>query len=203
MKKYLLLLILSVPFGCIFAQKNVVDKIVAIVGDEIILKSDIENAFLQEQGRGMISSSSDFKTELLEQQLIQKLLLAQAQVDSVTVTEEDVENALSSQIDHFISNIGSQERLETYFGKSVQEIKDDMRSPMRERLITEQMQQKIVEKIRITPSEIRNYFKKIPKDSLPKCLIVLKFNKLFFSRISVMLKKKEYANILENIGSRS
>ena len=168
MKKYLLLLILSVPFGCIFAQKNVVDKIVAIVGDEIILKSDIENAFLQEQGRGMISSSSDFKTELLEQQLIQKLLLAQAQVDSVTVTEEDVENALSSQIDHFISNIGSQERLETYFGKSVQEIKDDMRSPMRERLITEQMQQKIVEKIRITPSEIRNYFKKIPKDSLPE-----------------------------------
>lgn len=151
-----------------FAQKNVVDKIVAIVGDEIILKSDIENAFLQEQGRGMISSSSDFKTELLEQQLIQKLLLAQAQVDSVTVTEEDVENALSSQIDHFISNIGSQERLETYFGKSVQEIKDDMRSPMRERLITEQMQQKIVEKIRITPSEIRNYFKKIPKDSLPE-----------------------------------
>lgn len=79
----------------------------------------------------------------MEQQLIQKLLLAQAQVDSVTVTEEDVENALSSQIDHFISNIGSQERLETYFGKSVQEIKDDMRSPMRERLITEQMQQKI------------------------------------------------------------
>lgn len=123
MKKYLLLLILSVPFGCIFAQKNVVDKIVAIVGDEIILKSDIENAFLQEQGRGMISSSSDFKTELLEQQLIQKLLLAQAQVDSVTVTEEDVENALSSQIDHFISNIGSQERLETYFGKRYKKLK--------------------------------------------------------------------------------
>lgn len=65
MKKYLLLLILSVPFGCIFAQKNVVDKIVAIVGDEIILKSDIENAFLQEQGRGMISSSSDFKTRIV------------------------------------------------------------------------------------------------------------------------------------------
>ena len=86
MKKYLLLLVLSVQLGCIFAQKNVVDKIVAIVGDEIILKSDIENAFLQEQGRGMISSSSDFKTELLEQQLIQKLLLAQAQIDSVTET---------------------------------------------------------------------------------------------------------------------
>lgn len=167
MKKYLLLLILSIQFGFISAQKSVVDKIVAIVGDEIILKSDIENAFLQEQGRGLISSSSDYKTEILEQQLIQKLLLAQAQVDSVSVTEDEVENAVAGQIDFFISNIGSQERLEAYFGKSLQAIKDDMRNPLREKLITEQMQQKIVEKIRLTPSEIRTYFKKIPKDSLP------------------------------------
>lgn len=167
MRKYLLLLVLIFPFGILSAQKNVVDKIVAIVGDEIILKSDIENAFLQEQGRGMVTSSSDFRTELLEQQLIQKLLMAQAVVDSVVVSEDDVENALSSQIENFINNIGSQERLEAYFGKSLQAIKDDMRSIMRERLTTEEMQRKIVEKIRITPSEVRNFFKRIPKDSLP------------------------------------
>lgn len=167
MKKYLLLLLLMFLVSFISAQKNVVDKIVAIVGDEIILKSDIENAFLQEQGRGVITSSSDFKTELLEQQLVQKLLMAQAAVDSITVSEDDVENALSGQIEHLINNIGSQERLEAYFGKSLQAIKDEMRNPMRERLITEEMQQKIVEKIRITPSEVRSYFKKIPKDSLP------------------------------------
>ena len=161
MKKYLLLLLLMFLVSFISAQKNVVDKIVAIVGDEIILKSDIENAFLQEQGRGVITSSSDFKTELLEQQLVQKLLMAQAAVDSITVSEDDVENALSGQIEHFINNIGSQERLEAYFGKSLQAIKDEMRNPMRERLITEEMQQKIVEKIRITPSEVRSYFKKI------------------------------------------
>ncbi|MEI3154086.1 MAG: hypothetical protein V8S95_02485 [Odoribacter sp.] len=151
-----------------FCTKKCGSKIVAIVGDEIILKSDMGIAFLQEQGRGMISSSSDFKTELLEQQLIQKLLLAQAQVDSVTVTEEDVENALSSQIDHFISNIGSQERLETYFGKSIQEIKDDMRSPMRERLITEQMQQKIVEKIRIYSFRDPKLFQKNTQGQPPR-----------------------------------
>lgn len=167
MKKYLLLLVLSIQFGFISAQKNVVDKIVAVVGEEIILKSDIENAYLQEQGRGLVSSSSDYKAEILEQQLIQKLLLAQAQLDSISVTEDEVENAVANQIDFFISNIGSQERLEAYFGKSIQDIKDDMRGPIREKLITEQMQQKIVEKIRITPSEIRNYFKKLPKDSLP------------------------------------
>lgn len=167
MKKYLGLLLFMLSFGMVSAQKNVVDKIVAIVGDEIILKSDIENAYLQEQGRGLVSSSSDYKTELLEQQLIQKLLMAQAQVDSIFVTEEEVEAAVSNQIDYFISNAGSQERLENYFGKSLQEIKDEMRTPIRERLITEQMQQKIVEKIRLTPSEVRAFFKKIPRDSLP------------------------------------
>ena len=167
MKKHSILFIFMLLYSSIFAQKNVVDKIVAIVGDEIILKSDIENAFLQEQGRGFRTSSADYKTELLEQQLIQKLLMAQAEIDSVMVSEDEVEGALASQIEHFINNIGSQERLEAYFGKSLQAIKDDMRNPMRERLITEQMQQKIVEKIRITPSEVRNYFKRIPKDSLP------------------------------------
>ena len=168
MKKYLFLLILCVQAGFLTAQKNVVDKIVAIVGEEIILKSDIENAYLQEQGQGLVSSSSDYKTELWEKQLLQKLLLAQAQIDSISVTEEQVENAVANRIEYFISNIGSQERLEAYFGKSLEEIKDDMRGPLRELLITEQMQQKIVEKIRITPSEVRSYFKRLPKDSLPE-----------------------------------
>ena len=168
MKKYLLLLILSFQFGYIFAQKNVVDKIIAIVGEEIILKSDIENAYLQQQGQGIVSSSPDYKAELLENQLIQKLLMAQAQIDSISVTEDQVENAVAGQVEYFISNIGSQERLEQYFGKPLEQIKDDMRRPLREQLITEQMRQKIVEKIRITPSEVRNYFKKIPKDSLPE-----------------------------------
>ena len=168
MKRYLLLAILFFPFGILSAQQNVIDKIVAIVGEEIILKSDIENAYLQDQGRGIASSSSDYRAGLLENLLVQKLLMAQAQVDSVSVTEDQVESAVESQIDYFISNIGSQEKLENYFGKSIEEIKDDMREPLRERLITEQMQQKIVEKIRITPSEVKHYFLRIPKDSLPE-----------------------------------
>ena len=127
MKRYLLLAILFFPFGILSAQQNVIDKIVAIVGEEIILKSDIENAYLQDQGRGIASSSSDYRAGLLENLLVQKLLMAQAQVDSVSVTEDQVESAVESQIDYFISNIGSQEKLENYFGKSIEEIKDDMR----------------------------------------------------------------------------
>lgn len=151
----------------IFAQNNVVDKIIAIVGEEIILKSDIENEFLHEQGQGLISTSSDYRAEILERQLMQKLLLAQAKLDSISVTEDEVENEVNSRIQYLTSNIGSRERLEAYFGKNIEEIKSDMRAPIREKLITEMMQQKIVEKIRSTPSEVKTFYKKLPKDSLP------------------------------------
>ena len=144
-----------------------VDKIIAIVGEEIILKSDIENEFLHEQGQGLISTTSDYRAEILERQLIQKLLLAQAKLDSISVTEDEVENEVNSRVQYLTTNIGSRERLEAYFGKNIEEIKSDMRAPIREKLITEMMQQKIVEKIRSTPSEIKTFYKKLPKDSLP------------------------------------
>lgn len=167
MRRYLLLFTLLLQIGYLSAQKNAVDKIIAVVGEEIILKSDIENEYLQEQSRGLISSSSDYKTEILEQRLMQKLLLAQAKVDSISVTENEVESEVSSRIEYMIADIGSQERLEGFFGKSVEEIKNDMRTPMREQLIANRMQQHIVEKVRVTPSEVKAYFKKVPKDSLP------------------------------------
>lgn len=168
MRRYLLLFTLLLQIGYLSAQKNAVDKIIAVVGEEIILKSDVENEYLQEQSRGLISSSSDYKTEILEQRLMQKLLLAQAKVDSISVTESEVESEVSSRIEYMIADIGSQERLEGFFGKPVEEIKNDMRTPMREQLIANRMQQHIVEKIRITPSEVKAYFKKLPKDSLPE-----------------------------------
>lgn len=167
MRRCFLLLTILYCSSYIFAQNNVVDKIIAIVGEEIILKSDIENEFLHEQGQGLISTSSDYRAEILERQLMQKLLLAQAKLDSISVTEDEVENEVNSRIQYLTSNIGSRERLEAYFGKNIEEIKSDMRAPIREKLITEMMQQKIVEKIRSTPSEVKTFYKKLPKDSLP------------------------------------
>jgi peptidyl-prolyl cis-trans isomerase len=167
MRRGFLLLTILYYSSYIFAQNNVVDKIIAIVGEEIILKSDIENEFLHEQGQGLISTSSDYRAEILERQLMQKLLLAQAKLDSISVTEDEVENEVNSRIQYLTSNIGSRERLEAYFGKNIEEIKSDMRAPIREKLITEMMQQKIVEKIRSTPSEVKTFYKKLPKDSLP------------------------------------
>jgi len=144
-----------------------VDKIVAIVGEEIILKSDIENEFLSEQSQGIISSSSDYRADILEKQLIQKLLVAQAKIDSIVVTEDEVEAEVNSRIQYFTSVLGSKERVESYFNKTIADIKNDLRAPTREKLIAENMQQHIVNKIRSTPSEIKAYYKKLAKDSLP------------------------------------
>jgi len=167
MKKYFLLLVLSILTIYVSAQNNVVDKIIAIVGEEVILKSDIENEFLSEQGQGQVSSSGDFRTDILEKQLIQKLLVAQAKIDSITITEDEVESEVSSRIKYFISVLGSEDRVATYFNKSIDQIRSDLRAPTRERLIAEAMQQHIVEKIRSTPSEVKAYYKKLQKDSLP------------------------------------
>ncbi len=167
MRKCLLLLVLSILSACLSAQNNVVDKIVAIIGEEIILKSDIENEFLSEQSQGVISSSSDYRTDILEKQLIQKLLVAQAKIDSIVVTEDEVESEINNRIQYFTSVLGSKERVESYFNKSLLDIKNDLRAPTREKLIAESMQQHIVDKIRSTPSEIKAYYKKLAKDSLP------------------------------------
>ena len=167
MRKCLLLLVLSILSVYLSAQSNVVDKIVAIVGEEIILKSDIENEFLSEQSQGIISSSGDYRADILEKQLIQKLLVAQAKIDSIVVTEDEVEAEVNSRIQYFTSVLGSKERVESYFNKTIADIKNDLRAPTREKLIAENMQQHIVNKIRSTPSEIKAYYKKLAKDSLP------------------------------------
>ncbi|GHV63974.1 peptidylprolyl isomerase [Bacteroidia bacterium] len=166
MKKVVLLLFL--PLLCsVFAQKNVVDKIIAVIGEEVILKSDIENEFLQEQGQQMISSSGDYRADILEKLLIQKLLIAQARLDSVITTEADVESEVAQRIEYFVNALGSRERVESYFNKSIDEITNELRSPTREKLTAENMQQHIVQNLRVTPSEVRTYYRKLSKDSLP------------------------------------
>ncbi|MDL2283033.1 peptidylprolyl isomerase [Odoribacter sp. OttesenSCG-928-G04] len=167
MKKTTLLLIFIAITGYLSAQKNVVDKIVAVIGEEIILKSDIENEFIQEQGQNIASTSSDYRADILERLLIQKLLVAQAKVDSVNITEAEVEAEVAQRVDYFINSLGSKERVESYFNKSIEDITSEIRAPLREKLIAENMQQHIIEKIRITPSEVRTFYRKIPKDSLP------------------------------------
>lgn len=149
------------------AQSNVIDKIVAKVGNEYILKSEIETMYMQ-QTNGSYSNNADMRAEILEQLLIQKLLCAEATLDSidVEVSEVDVQMAIQQRIDEMIATIGSQERLEQYFGQTIDGIIEDMIPSYRTMLVAQRMQNKIQENIRVTPAEVRAFYKDIPKDSL-------------------------------------
>lgn len=145
----------------------VVDKVVAVVGNNIVKLSDIENQYLQAKTQGLLSSQGDLKCDVFEELLTQKLFLNQSRIDSVEVSEGEVEMQLARRMDFFINQIGSQERLEEYFNKSMLEIKNDFRDPIREQLLTEKMQREVIGEINVTPSEVKRFYKSLPEDSIP------------------------------------
>lgn len=166
----ILVVLLTFVYADTFAQgKNkVVDQIVATVGNTIIKQSDIENEFVQAFSQGTVSRNDvDYKCEILEELLFQKLLLYQSKIDSINISDSQVEAELDKRIRFFITQIGSQEKLEEYYKKSIVEIKDEFRETVRDMLLSETMQRKVTDGLKITPTEVRNFFNKIPKDSLP------------------------------------
>jgi len=156
--------------GAIAAQgqpkKAVADKIIAVVGDRIILYSDVKNSILDIQRQGG-QVPPDAECMIAEQAIVSKVLMLQAEKDSLPVTDEEVEAELDQRIRYYINQLGTKETLEEYAGKSVYQIKDDARESVRERKLAEAMQQKIVGGVKITPTEAKVFFDKIPKDSLP------------------------------------
>jgi peptidyl-prolyl cis-trans isomerase SurA len=169
MKKLIgiLLFVLLIVAGAIAQPRKVVaDKIVGIVGDKIILRSDVLNEILDRQRRGeTIPEGSE--CFVLEQALAMKALVLQADKDSLTVGEDELEALLENQVRGFIQQYGSKEALEQIAGRTVYQIKEDFRQPFKERKLAEQMRNKIVDAVKITPTEVRQYFEKIPKESLP------------------------------------
>lgn len=169
MKKISFLLIALVGFTTIsFAQpqKIVADKISAIVGDKIILYSDIKNSITDMQRQGT-AVPENAECLILDQAVVSKVLMLQAEKDSLIVTDEEIEAELDQRIRYFINAYGSEEALVATANKTVYQIKDDARESVKERKLAEAMQRKIVDNIRITPAEVRVYFNKIPVDSLP------------------------------------
>lgn len=173
MKKiFLFILLLSGATSVsVFAQskKVVADKIVGQVGDKIILRSDIINALndLKRQSAGQENVVIPTECQILEGQFIRKALVLQAQKDSLHVSEEDIEASLDNQIRQSIMSYGSKDILEEIAGKSIYQIKEDFKESFRDVKLAEQMQSKIVDPIKITPTEVKLYYSKIPKDSLP------------------------------------
>lgn len=147
-------------------QKNVADEVVWLVGDEPILRSDIEFQKLRILSEGhRLDGNPD--CVIPEQIAIQKLFLNQAKIDSITVSDQNVNRFVEAWIENAIAQVGSKEKLEEYFNKKLSQIKEERKAMIREQQIVQEMQKKLVGRIKLTPSDVRRYFQHIPEDSLP------------------------------------
>ena len=163
--KKILIIACVLTINPIFAQQNgkVLDQVIAVVGQEMIMLSDLENTFLQYRA----SLPNITKCEVLDDLLFQKLLITQAALDSIEVNEAHVEMELDNRIRYFIGTMGSKEKLESQYGKKVEEIKDEFRDAIRDQMIVETVRGNITANTKITPTEVREYFNSIPKSEIP------------------------------------
>ena len=167
MKKVFVFSSLLFSLSC-FAQpgKVTADKIIGVVGSKVVLKSDVEDRILDMQRQG--TEVPDNARCLIMQDLMgTKTLVLQAEKDSLPVTDDEVEADIDTKIRYYINQFGSKEDLEKVAGKTVYQLKEDMRDPIRDQKLATAMRNKIVDDIRITPQEVKIYFNKIPTDSLP------------------------------------
>ena len=159
-------LLMTLVCGSVAGQE-VVEAIVAIVGDEVVYLSDVEGAVMQRKQERDPTPIAELRCRVLEDMLVQKLFLDQAKIDSIVVSPESVESDLNARLAQTVMSAGSEEALEKYFKKSMAEIRQDLRKALVDQNIVEQTQAKIAENISVTPDEVKKYFNTIPKDSLP------------------------------------
>jgi peptidyl-prolyl cis-trans isomerase SurA len=148
------------------ANENIIDRIVAVVATNPILQSELETQYQQ-----MLSDQSPVnehtRCDLLEELLYQKLLLAQAQKDSLDVSEAQIDQELDRRIEYFVKQFGSEEKFTEFYGKSIEDFKADLRDNVRDLLLAQQQQSKITADITVTPNDVKTYYNSIPEDSIP------------------------------------
>lgn len=152
--------------GSAFGQNNVIDEVVWVVGDEAILKSDVEAERLNAQSEGRRFDGDPYCI-IPEQLAVQKLYLHQAEIDSIEVSEQLILGEVENQINRIISEIGSKEKMEEYFNKTISQIREMYRNIIRDNEIMKEMQRKIVGDIKLVPADVRRFFNKLPQDSIP------------------------------------
>jgi hypothetical protein len=160
------ILYLNTPLVAQYSKGQMIDKIIAKVDDYIVLRSDLDKAYLEYVSSGQ-EGGEEVKCGIFESLVISKLLVAKAEIDSVLVLDEEVQMNLDQRFQIILSQIGSEERLEEYYGKSVEDFKDELFDDIHEQLISDKMQRTITEDVSVTPSEVKRFFNRIPSDSLP------------------------------------
>ena len=180
--RHLILGIFCAMTGIVYAQgqSNVIDEVIWVVGDEAILKSDVENARMEAMQQGQRWDGDPYCV-IPEQLAIQKLFLHQAAIDSVEVSDADVFQQVDRQLNYYIQNIGSKEKLEEYFGKTTTQIREQMYNAVRDDEIVSEVKRNLVKNIKVTPAQVRRYFKDLPEDSIPfvptkvECQIIVRY----------------------------
>ena len=148
------------------AQDNVIDEVIWVVGDEAILRSEVEEERLRAQYEGMPIPGDPYCV-IPEQLAIQKLYLHQAEIDSIEANESTVSHQVDARINFYLNQIGSKEKMEEYFRKTTTEIREELMTSVRNQMIIQQMQAKLTENVKPTPAEIRRFYESMPEDSLP------------------------------------
>lgn len=164
-------------------QSNVIDEVVWVVGDEAILKSDVENARMEALQQGERWEGDPYCV-LSEQLAIKKLFLHQAAIDSVEVADADVFQKVDSRLNFFIQNIGSKEKMEEYFGRSTTQLREQLYNVIKEDEMVSEVRRNLVKNIKVTPAQVRRFFKDLPEDSIPfvptkvECQIIVRYPKI-------------------------
>ncbi|OUJ75276.1 peptidylprolyl isomerase [Hymenobacter crusticola] len=147
---------------------KMVDAIIVKLDNQIVLKSDLDASYAQEEARAEGKPLPlDLRCRLLQGIVMGKLMLAKAETDSVTVTDDQVNGELNRRMAYFVQQIGSEKKLEEFYNKPLKQLKEDLRSQVKDQLVQQKMQETIAGKVTVTPREVRQYFSRIPKDSLP------------------------------------
>lgn len=158
--------VLLFSLSSLMAQQGIIDEVIWIVGDEAILRSEVEQQRLRAQYEGTPIEGDPYCV-IPERIAIQKLYLHQAQLDSIEPNESMVMNNVEMQMNYFVTQIGSREKLEEYFGKNIVAIREETREMLRNNQIIQQMQQKLVEHIKSTPADVRRFYRTLADDSIP------------------------------------
>ena len=165
MKKISLLIFSFQIFTLPLLAQEMVEGVVAVIGDKAILKSEIEQQYLQLKASDL--TNANLRCEVMEELMFQKLLSHQAEIDSLEVTEDEINDAIDQRIDYFVSQIGSEKKLEDYFGKTIAQIREEFQTIFKEQRLAQRMESKITSGVKVTPQEVLKFYNKIPEDSLP------------------------------------
>ena len=164
MKRFFLITIIATCSMIINAQE--IDKIIAIIGDEIVLRSEVENQYLQYISQG-VTSNEELRCEILEDLMTQKLLIFSCKQDSISVTKEEIEQEVETRVNYYVDQIGSIEKVEQYFEKDIYQIKKVLSELVEDQFLIQRMQSSITKDVKITPFDVNEFYEKMDKSELP------------------------------------